>query len=117
MDVTLTLLGHQFDFVNSEAKHTVLVGGFGSGKTEGGISKAFFKLISTHKKLSVCYYLPNYPLINDVAVPRLSEIFEQHGIKFKYNGSEKIFTTRYGKILLRNLTRPETIVGYEVFFY
>lgn len=116
MELNLNLLPHQEDFLFSEAKHTILVAGFGSGKTEGAIVKAGVKLITTSPRLNVGYYLPNYPLINDIAVPRFQEFFEENGIRYKYNSSEKIFKTEYGKILLRNMTKPETIVGYETFY-
>lgn len=112
----LKLLKHQRAFVISKIKHTILVAGFGSGKTEAAIAKAVYKLTSTSSKLNVGYYLPNYPLINDIAVPRFQEFFEKHGIDYKYNSSEKVFRTKYGKILLRNMTKPETIVGYETFY-
>lgn len=112
----INLLKHQEDFVFSTHKHTILVCGFGAGKTEAGITKATIKLITTSSKLNVGYYLPNYPLINDIAVPRFQEFFEKHNIKYKYNSSEKVFRTKYGKILLRNMTKPETIVGYETFY-
>ena len=106
----INLLKHQEDFVFSTHKHTILVCGFGAGKTEAGVAKATIKLITTSSKLNVGYYLPNYPLINDIAVPRFQEFFEKHNIKYKYNSSEKIFRTKYGKILLRNMTKPEKIV-------
>lgn len=112
----LKLLKHQREFVLSKAKHTILVAGFGSGKTEGAVTKAVVRLASTSKKLNVGYYLPNYPLINDIAVPRFQEFFETHKIRYKYHEQKKIFYTHMGKILLRNMTKPETIVGYETFY-
>jgi len=112
----IKLLKHQRAFVVSRIKHTILVAGFGSGKTESAVTKAVYILTSTHKKLNVGYYLPNYPLINDIAVPRFQEFFEKHNIQYKYNSSEKVFKTKFGKILLRNMTKPETIVGYETFY-
>ena len=116
MQLNISLLTHQEAFLFSKSKHTILVAGFGSGKTEGAVVKTFLKLISTDKKLNVGYYLPNYPLINDIAVPRFQTFFDTHNIKYKYNTTEKIFYTKYGKILLRNMTKPETIVGYETFY-
>lgn len=112
----LSLLGHQEDFVFSDSKHTILVAGFGSGKTEAAVTKAVVKLITTSPKLNVGYYLPNYPLINDIAVPRFAQFFDDNKIKYKYNESKKVFMTKYGKIMLRNMTKPETIVGYETFY-
>jgi hypothetical protein len=116
MEINLSLLGHQEDFVFSNAKHTILVAGFGSGKTEAAIVKSAIKLMTTASNLNIGYYLPNYPLINDIAVPRFQEFFEYHGIEYKYNSSEKVFRTKFGKLLLRNMTKPETIVGYETFY-
>lgn len=112
----LRLLKHQKTFVLSKAKHTILVAGFGSGKTEGAVTKAVVKLASTNKKLNVGYYLPNYPLINDIAVPRFQEFFETHKIRYKYHEQKKTFYTHMGKIMLRNMTKPETIVGYETYY-
>lgn len=116
MKSVLKLLKHQRSFVLSRIKHTILVAGFGSGKTEAAVTKAVVRLVSTSSKLNVGYYLPNYPLINDIAVPRFQQFFEEHRIEYKYNSSEKVFKTKYGKILLRNMTKPETIVGYETFY-
>lgn len=116
MVLELKLLPHQDDFVASTAKHTTLVAGFGSGKTEGAVTKACVRLIETSPRLNVGYYLPNYPLINDIAVPRFSQFFDDNKIKYKYNEQKKTFTTKYGKVLLRNMTKPETIVGYETFY-
>lgn len=116
MNLNFQLLKHQKSFLKSQKKHTVLVAGFGSGKTQAGVAKIIYKLVTTSRKLNVAYYLPNYNLITDIAVPRISEFLEDAGIPFKYNTSDKIFSTKFGKILLRNMTKPETIVGYEVFY-
>jgi len=74
MKSKLSLLKHQKAFVLSKFKHTILVAGFGSGKTEAAVAKAAYKLTSTSSKLNVGYYLPNYPLINDIAVPSLPKM-------------------------------------------
>lgn len=114
MKINLSLLGHQEDFVFSNAKHTILVAGFGSGKTEAAVTKLIIKHIES--KRNVAYYLPNYPLISDIVVPRIQEFFETHKIKYNYNEQKKNFETRYGKILLRNMSDPKKIVGYETFY-
>src|SRR5690349_24204069 len=38
-------------------RSTILVAGFGSGKTEGAVTKAVVKLMTTSSKLNVGYYL------------------------------------------------------------
>ncbi|MGL4383763.1 MAG: terminase large subunit domain-containing protein [Flavobacterium sp.] len=116
MIIRQKLLIHQYNFCLSETKHTVLVCGFGAGKTHGAVVKSVGKLLTSPKNLNTAYYLPNYPLIADIAVPRISEYLEGLGLDFKYNGAEKCFNTAYGKLLLRNMQKPETIVGYETFY-
>jgi phage terminase large subunit len=114
LELNLSLLPHQEDFLLSEFKHTVLVAGFGSGKTEAAVSKLVVKHIQSRR--SVAYYLPNYPLIFEIAVPRIEEFLEENKIKFKYNEQKKRFSTKYGLIILKNLSDPKTIVGYETFY-
>jgi len=82
MVLELSLLPHQDDFVASTAKHTTLVAGFGSGKTEGAVTKACVRLIETSPRLNVGYYLPNYPLINDIAHRTTDETQSDHAQQY-----------------------------------
>ena len=41
--VQINVLEHQAKFIQSDAKHTALIGGYGSGKTQGGILKVVLK--------------------------------------------------------------------------
>lgn len=107
------ILQHQADFLQSNAMHTALIGGFGSGKTEGG----FIKLTSKKLELPgipVAYYMPTYGLIEDVAFDRLSNMMEERGIEFHLNKSKYFFDTAFGRIIMRSLHNPDRIAGYEV---
>ncbi|MDQ1165919.1 phage terminase large subunit [Flavobacterium sp. SORGH_AS_0622] len=106
-------LKHQKEFLLSNSVHTALIGGYGAGKSHAGVLKTVIKKIE-FCGLNVAYYLPTYALIKDIALPKFSEILTDFGIKFKINKHDNTITTDYGKILLRNMSDPNKIVGYEV---
>ncbi len=109
----IDLLDHQHDFLYSDAVHTGLVAGFGSGKTFVGTLKAVAKKVR-YPKVDVAYYLPTYPLIKDIAFPRFKEVLEMQKIPYELNKTDKDFNTPYGRIILRSMDNPDLIVGYEV---
>ena len=106
------ILAPQAEFLNSTYRHTGLIGGYGSGKTFIGVTKTIIK----HRQLatSVAYYLPTYPLVRDIAIPKFEEILTNYGIAYVLNKSDKTITTRYGTIFLRSMDNSDLIVGYEV---
>lgn len=103
---------HQSAFIKSTHKHTALIGGYGSGKTNVAIDKIIVKHLQSNGK-AVAYYLPTFKLIKEVALERFPETFSNYGIEYTLNKSDFDIRTKYGKILLRNMSNPETIVGYE----
>ena len=109
----MDLLTHQADFIESDYIHTALVGGFRSGKSFSGCLKTILKKI-TYPDINVAYYLPTYGLIRDIAYPLISQLLTDLNIEFKLNKSDHEFLTAYGKIILRSLDNPDTIIGYEV---
>ncbi len=109
----MDLLEHQAEFIESDAIHTGLVGGFRSGKSFAGCLKTVLKKTS-YPGINVAYYLPTYGLIRDIAYPLISEILDKINIDFRLNKSDHEFITDYGKIILRSLDNPDTIIGYEV---
>lgn len=113
MQLKIATLKHQRDFINSTAIHTALVGGYGSGKSFCGIAKTIIKKLQ-YKGIDVAYYLPTYGLITDVAYPKFTEQLTAYNITFTLNKAENRISTPYGCIILRNMSDPERIVGYEV---
>jgi len=109
----IEILKHQAAFIQSEATHTALVAGYGSGKSYAGILKVIKKKLE-YPKINVAYYLPTYGLIKDIAYPRFAEILNQLNVPFELHQSDHEFKTPFGKIILRSLSNPERIVGYEV---
>ncbi len=111
--IDIKVLPHQIDFINSNATHTGIVGGFGSGKSKAGTLKTIEKK-KQYPGINVAYYLPTYPLIKDIAFPNFKEVLDIMGIPYVLKETDKEFITPFGKIILRSMDKPDTIVGYEV---
>lgn len=109
----IELTESQGKFIKSEYRNSAFVGGYGSGKTFVGILKLVREKLR-QPGTNMAYYMPTYPLIRDVAFPRISEMFDQMGIKYRLNETHKEFITDYGSIIMRSMDNPSFIVGYEV---
>ena len=108
----ITLLPHQFDFVNA-GRNTLLIAGYGSGKSHAGTIKTILKKIEYPTK-KVGYYLPSYGLIRDIAFDKFPTLLEEMGLKYKLNKTDKeIHLDGCGTIIFRSMDDPETIVGFE----
>lgn len=102
----------------SNYRHTGLVAGYGSGKTQGGVSKIVIKKL-IYVGVNVAYYLPTYNLISDIAIPRITETLEKLNLTYIVNTTKKYFKIYnggiyIGKIIMRTMDNPSLIVGYEV---
>ncbi len=108
----------QYDFLTSDYKHTGFVAGFGSGKSFIGTLKSHMKILNGVPKTA--YYLPTYGDIRDIAFDGFPIVSEMLGYKYKLNKSVKEFYLldsygkEIGKTLFRNMSEPESIVGYQV---
>lgn len=101
-------------FISSDAQFPAFVGGFGSGKTTAGMLRAI-KLKVACRTADVAYYLPTYPLIQDIAFQRFPELCERNGWSFRLNQQDAVMSfPGAGRILFRNMEQPHRIVGYEV---
>ena len=107
-------LPHQKQFIKSKAPTTGLVAGFGSGKSYAGTLKTIIKKLQ-YPSIKVAYYLPNYPLIRDIAFDKFPQMCEDLGLFYQLNKSDKELVIQgFGTIIFRNMSEPEMIVGYEV---
>ena len=117
-DELIELSDPQYDFLESTYKHTGFVAGFGSGKSFIGTLKSQLKILNNGIP-KTAYYLPTYGDIRDIAFDTFPTVAELLGYKYKLNKSDKEFTlldrgTVLGKTLFRNMSEPESIVGYQV---
>jgi hypothetical protein len=111
--LALNFTESQKAFVFSQEPFPAFVGGFGSGKTAAGIAR-IMRLKRYCPYQDVAYYLPTYPLIEDIAFQRFPALFEKNGIPFKLNQQKAVMETELGRIIFRNMEQPDRIVGYEV---
>lgn len=109
----IELLEHQAEFIESDFIHTGIVGGFRSGKSHAGVIKTILKKL-TYPGIDVAYYLPTYGLVKDIAYPKFEHFLERFGVKYTLNKTDHEFITSYGKIIMRTMDNPDTIIGYEV---
>ncbi len=72
--------------------------------------------LKTHfKQCDIAYYLPTYPLVEDIAFRRFPDLCERKGWAYRLNkASSFIEFPNAGRIVFRTMERPERIVGYEV---
>lgn len=101
-------------FVTSTEAYPCFVGGFGSGKTAAAMARAMALKVRCREQ-SIAYYLPTYPLIEDIAFQRFPELCERKGWAYKLNKQSAVMEfPGAGRIVFRNMEQPERIVGYEV---
>lgn len=64
----------------------------------------------------IAYYLPSFPLVEDIAMRRFPELCERKGWAYKARGgtSPHIEFPGAGRIMFRSMSTPASIVGYEV---
>ena len=111
----MSLTPTQKAFATSREPYPAFVGGFGSGKTAAAIARAM-ALKSHFRRCDIAYYLPSFPLVEDIALKRFPELCEHKGWAFKTRGgsSPHIEFPGAGRILFRSMSTPASIVGYEV---
>lgn len=110
----MSLTETQKAFVTCRAPFPAFVGGFGSGKTAAAIARAM-ALKSHFPKCDVAYYLPTYPLIEDIAFRRFPELCERKGWAYRLNKTSAFIEfPNSGRIVFRTMENPERIIGYEV---
>ena len=109
------LTAAQKGFATSKAFAPAFVGGFGSGKTAAAMLRAL-ALKFQFKQCDVAYYLPTFPLVEDIAMRRFPAICDANGWQYKTRGgtSPHIEFPGAGRILFRSMSNPAAIVGYEV---
>ena len=104
----------QLEFIKTDAAFPAYVGGFGSGKTTAGMMRAM-RLKVACRQQDIAYYLPTYPLIEDIAFQRFPDLCERNGWSYKLNRQSAVMEfPGAGRILFRNMEQPHRIVGYEV---
>ncbi len=72
-------------------------------------------LKSHFRSCDIAYYLPTYPLVEDIAFKRFPELCDRKGWSYRLNRSSSyIEFPNAGRIIFRTMENPARIVGYEV---
>lgn len=102
-------------FATCREPFPAFVGGFGSGKSAAAIARAM-ALKAHFKQNDIAYYLPTYPLVEDIVLRRFPELCERKGwaYRLRAGNNPQIEFPGSGRIIFRTMERPERIVGYEV---
>lgn len=110
----MSLTATQKAFAVSREAFPAFCGGYGSGKSAAAIARAM-ALKAEFKGCDVAYYLPTYPLVEDIAFRRFPDLCERKGWAYKLNRSSAyIEFPGAGRIVFRTMENPDRIVGYEV---
>lgn len=112
----IAVLEHQRELVESTASITGLVAGYASGKSFAATLVTLIKKLQ-YPEARVCYYLPTYPDIKDIAFDKFPAMCNELGLHYQLNTTKKeLHIAGYGTIMFRNMSQPETIIGYDTSF-
>lgn len=104
----------QIAFINSTARYPAIIGGYGSGKSAGGLFRAMV-LKFRYPKQTVAVYSPSYPLLRDYWFEEIEKFCTLYNMDYYLNKSDKILHIQgHDKILLRSMDDPKSIITYEV---
>lgn len=104
----------QQEFITAQNSNVGLVAGFGSGKTEADLFRAFSTMFA-YPKANLLYAAPTLSLINDIWYPKVEAFLENLGLDFHIHQSKNIIRVEgCGKMYCKSMEHPHKIVGFEV---
>lgn len=117
MQNVIKLTESQTDFVeDTDSKAIAFVTGFGGGKTFSLVVK-MLAIKLEYPNVDLLYLLPVYSMFRDILFPTLSEVTDGTGIGYRINKTtgEIFFDAGTGRVILKSMDNPESIVGMNVF--
>ena len=100
---------------DDKSKAIAFVTGFGGGKTFV-LANKMVKLKTSYPQVDLLYLFPTFSMFRDILFPTLTEILEGTGIGYRINKTTgEIFFDCGGRVILKSMDHPETIVGMNVF--
>ena len=114
----ISLLDHQWELLNSSTKHTLMLGGVGSGKTFAGCCFVY-KMISEQPQATILIAANTYQQLRDVLIDALTTFLDEIGLEYKYNKATSIITIERTetRILCRSLDKYDNLRGIEIGSY
>ena len=119
MNVEIPLTGPQREFALCPDPHPAIIGGLGSGKSEGGIVRLVLLMIENYIETKTpCNTLmaqPTYDLLKLRSMPGVEDFLERVGLSYTINKSDYYIDIHpFGRMLFRSYDKPERIVSFEV---
>lgn len=113
----MTLPGGQSSFVyDLTSPFKALVGGMGSGKTDGA-AKAALLLGSINAPLPGVFVEPTFSIVKDAALPAFEGILSEQDLPYEWLASDHILKVGRGRsafpIYFRSGDRPHRLVGFN----
>jgi len=109
-------LPHQIEFANYPGS-VAMVGGYGSGKSEGIVFRANNLIKKRKGKGLIVIGAPTYTLADDVNIPDFENFYDRYKIPYKiHRGKRKILvngSVLKGEVWFRSYDRPERWVGFD----
>ncbi|MGB1297271.1 MAG: terminase large subunit domain-containing protein [Psychrobium sp.] len=119
MQIELALTKPQKIFAKTDSPYPAIVGGLGSGKSEGGLARMLLLMVEnyihTSKPVNTLITFPTYDLCKLRGMAGIQELLDRSGIPYKSNSSNySVDIWGIGTMLFRSYDRPERIVAFEV---
>jgi hypothetical protein len=116
--VNIKLNAPQLEFKRLDKKYRAFVGGYRSGKTWVGCTN-ICDHIAKYPRVSAGYFVPTYPMLEDIFYPTIEAVAPLFGFKATVNRSKKrVFffdgDAYYGDCICRSMEQPERIVGFKI---
>lgn len=113
----IRLLKHQLAFVEANERFVALVGGLGSGKSDGGVYRTILNYLKYGNIGNVGYWLPTYSLLHSIALPRIEQILKDLGLAYKKKNMPhieiRVDSYKYS-IILKSYEKPDGLIGFEL---
>ncbi len=109
----ISLLDHQYDFIASEKKYALLVGGIGSGKTMAGSVYAT-RSAAKHPKAIGGIFANTYKQLQNSTLKALFDILTELGISFSFNQQRSMLNINGAQVLCMSLENYDVIRGVEL---
>lgn len=121
INIDISVLPAQAEFLNFNIPNLAFIGGYGSGKTEALIYNIMIRKLMVLKmgvkNHKAALYTTDHKQMMTVLVARITYMLEKNNIPYIHDKQGKnsiILGWDLGEILLRTYTHPHRIVGYAV---
>lgn len=109
----LSLLPHQYDFISSSKKYSLLLGGIGSGKSYAGSVYAIKSAVEYPNALGGIFANTYKQLLNST-LKSLFGLLTDLGISFSFNQNRSILKINESSLLCMSLENYDAIRGVEI---